>query len=157
MKRRLASLFRWLEDHLDPSRRHQLEAAHQGSGKNVELLVELAKLKREAAPIPIPEHAPDWLPEHMVALKTFLFSPAGQVLVLRARAVQFELNTAACKDVFHTSHSAGTAKGFGDCLTWLTSLSRASRVPDAAPEGDTKPETDTTPIGESELRESMSP
>lgn len=119
-----------------------------------------AKKSPAPAPLPIlpaaPAAAPDWGPEQMVSLNGFLSSATGRTLLLRGRAIQFRNATEACKDVFHTAHSAGAAKGFGECLDWIESLSRACRV-----EQDSSPEiegqTDTLPPGEAALRDSMSP
>jgi hypothetical protein len=70
--------------------------------------------------------------------------------------VHFALADTASQDVFHTSHSAGAAKGFGEALQWLRSLSRTSRViEESGP--DTIGPTDTPPFGEPALRELMSP
>jgi hypothetical protein len=119
-----------------------------------------AKFRRqEPRPLYGVTDAPDWMPEHRAAWQAFLNSPAGVVLMHRGRAIQFHNSTAACKDVFHTSHSAGTAHGFGECLDWLVGLSRTSRAPEVAnPQGEENAGTDTTrPEGETALRELMSP
>jgi hypothetical protein len=87
----------------------------------------------------------------------FLATPAGKVAILRGRAIHHELLVKASEDLFHTSHSSGAAKGFGDCLEWLQSLSRSARAT-AGSEPDTEGQTnDTSPPGETELRERMSP
>ena len=92
----------------------------------------------------------------MVGLNGFLASPAGLTLMARGRAIQFHNATQACKDVFHTQHSAGAAKGFGECLDWIESLSRACRVEqESGP--DNEGQTDTLSPGEAALRESLSP
>lgn len=91
-----------------------------------------------------------------MALNAFLGSPAGRVLMARGRAIQFHNAAQACADVFHTQHSAGAAKGFGECLDWIESLSRACRVEqESGP--DTQGQTDTLSPGEAALRDSMSP
>jgi hypothetical protein len=103
--------------------------------------------------------APDWSPEHQAHLKQFLASPAGLALMARGRAVLADTAVRACHDPFHTQHSAARAAGFSDGLKWLDSLSRSSRVPEeATPAGSqTQKQTDTSPLGEMELRESLSP
>lgn len=104
-----------------------------------------------------PTQAPDWGPESMVALRAFLGSPTGLVLMARGRSIQFRNATAACADVFHTSHSAGAAKGFGECLDWLESLSRSCSVTQASSSEDME-QNDTQPLdGETALRDAMSP
>lgn len=102
--------------------------------------------------------APDWLPENQAHWNHFIQSPTGRVLLTRGRAIEFHNATNACKDVFHTSHSAGVAHGFGEALNWLESLSRTSRVSeDSLQEGPTAQKAnDTSPTDESELRELLS-
>jgi hypothetical protein len=103
-----------------------------------------------------PVEAPDWLPEHRRAFVSFLATDAGKTLLQRAAAVQANTAVAACNDSISTTHSAARAAGFGDCLVWLVSLSRSSRATDDSGSEITE-QTDTPPIGESALRERMSP
>lgn len=100
-------------------------------------------------PLPACPSAPEWTAEHMMAMKFVLSQPMGQTMIARGRAIQFNLQTTACADVFHTQHSAGMAKGWGDCLNWLESLSRASREPEAT--------TDKDESGEASILEHYSP
>ena len=87
-----------------------------------------------APPVSIPAapSAPDWLPEHQAAWLAFLRTNAGATVMARCRAISCQVASSACKDVFHTQHSAGIAAGWEECRTWLESLSRASRAPDDA-------------------------
>ena len=155
----------WLANFLDPQRQRLLRDAGDEIGRLEHGLAiasrELALLRREVLPCPVPASAPDWRPEHQTAWRTFLASPAGTTLRLRGRAIQFHTATQACQDVFHTSHSAGSAKGFGECLDWLDSLSRAStRSNDDSLSGGTEGSektNDATPSGETVLRELLSP
>lgn len=107
--------------------------------------------RKPAAPhIPsvAPEYAPDWLEQDRLAWCNFLQSDHGKTMIARARAVEWSLLRKASEDVFHTSHTAGVAKGYGDCLNWLESLSRSSRAQDDS--GSETEQTDTTPTGELE-------
>jgi hypothetical protein len=89
-------------------------------------------------------------------MAAFLASPTGRLLMARGRAIQFATAVSACRDVFHTQHSAGNAKGFGDALDWLASLSRCSRAPEPS-RPDVNRTNDSHPIGEPDLRELLSP
>jgi hypothetical protein len=104
--------------------------------------------------------SPEWTEVHRAHLLQFLQSPTGQALLARGRAVHADMAIRACQDVFHTQHTAGRAYGFGDQLKWLESLSRPSRAPeDSLQEGPLagNANTDTPPLGETELRELLSP
>jgi hypothetical protein len=102
---------------------------------------------------------PEWQPTHQAQLAAFLGSDTGRVVMARGRAVLANTAITACHDTFSTQHSAARAAGFSDALKWLESLSRSSRAPDDSWQerptaGNT---TDTSPLGETELRERMSP
>jgi hypothetical protein len=72
----------------------------------------------------------------------------------RMRAITSQVAVNACKDVFHTSHSAGVAQGWSEAQAWLESLSRSSRViEDLAPDGA----TDNPLGGDPALVERLSP
>ena len=121
--------------------------------------VEIEGSLRVAGPV----EAPDWLPEHRGVLVAFLATDAGKTLVRRGAAVHANTAVIACAgDELRPpnpelmSYNAGRAAGFGDCLRWLLSLSRSSRVPDDS-SAETKAQNDTRPTGELELRELMSP
>lgn len=106
--------------------------------------------------------APDWLPGHQGSWNLFLRSPAGVVLMARLKAVAHQVSVVACKDSFHTSHSAGTANGWNEAVQWLESLSRSSRViedstAEAVPQPGTESQNDTPAPGEELLRERLSP
>lgn len=94
----------------------------------------------------VPIAAPDWLPVNRLAWSNFLQSEHGKILLARGRAIEFETARAACKEPFHVEHSAGKAAGFKECLDWLESLSRSSRVPDDS--RSESEQTDTEPTGE---------
>lgn len=99
--------------------------------------------------LPAAPTAPDWNADDRAFWSQFLASKTGQTLLRRGRAIQCETQRTACADVFHTQHSAGAAKGFGECLDWLETLSRTSRVTeDSGPESG---QTDTNPNGELEF------
>jgi len=118
---------------------------------------EQTRLRREVAPAPVPETAPDWLPEHQSAWKTFLATPAGVTLMERARFIHNFKLVEASQDVFHTSHSAGLALGMGQTIAWLNSLSRTTRAPVVSPSTENEVPTNAGPLGEAALRDSMSP
>ncbi len=104
-----------------------------------------------------PVLAPDWLPEHQHELATYLATESGKTLIARGVAVQANAAIAACNNPSPENPPARAA-GFGDCLTWigtLTKISRASSVTEAP--GPEEGQTDTPPIGELALREAMSP
>lgn len=71
---------------------------------------------------------PDWHPGHRDAWNAFLRTPTGQVLMGRMRGLQGAVATRACADVFHTSHSAGTANGWHEALQWLESLASTKSI-----------------------------
>lgn len=102
--------------------------------------------------------APDWDPRHQAELARFLRTDAGRVFSDRFRAVEAHAALEACKDTFHTQHSAGVAAGFAQARAWMLSLSRASRDPEAPhSEADLNSEPNTEEQGEASLRERMSP
>jgi hypothetical protein len=109
-------------------------------------------------PPPPPDWTPDWTGEHQAALAIFLRQPAGQDLVRRWRAVAATVAAQACADVFHTSHSAGTAHGWHEALRWFESLSRTSCVTDENGRASTgAAETDNQSPGRNELVELFAP
>jgi hypothetical protein len=116
---------------------------------------EIRRPKAELIAAPV---AVDWTEGHKLALATFLSSPVGLDLLMRGRAVAALLGAKACADVFHTSHSAGTAHGFNECLQWLESLSRSSRVIEETGDGShgvTGPTTDSTTDKQAFRREAL--
>jgi hypothetical protein len=101
--------------------------------------------------------APDWEPEHQRELNSFLRSGTGVVLMERMRAVEANTAARACKEPYHIEHSAGIALGFNQARDWIESLSRVARDPATSAPEDSSPEHHTLSIGESELRERLSP
>lgn len=109
-------------------------------------------------------NAPDWITDDRARWFQFLRSETGRKLIARARAVHYAAALRASEDLFHTQHSAGVAKGFGDAIKWFESLSLVPRDSgtagpvDAADDADvTGQNNDTQPPGEAALRELMSP
>lgn len=112
-----------------------------------------AAVEAPAPPKPLiaaPGLAPDWLPEFQGAWQVFLREPAGQALMARMRSVSALVARKACADVFHTSHSAGVARGWDEATQWLESLSRTS---------DRAKNAESTEAGEgaTDLRELLAP
>lgn len=58
----------------------------------------------------------------------FLAGETGKKLIARCRAFEAANAIAGCKDVFHTSHSAGKAVGYGELLDHQLSLSLTRSV-----------------------------
>jgi hypothetical protein len=76
----------------------------------------------------------------------------------RYQVIEGAVATQACKDVFHTAHSAGTANGWNQARLWLESLSRSSRVTeDSTPDTQGVPQNDNPTPGETSLVELYSP
>lgn len=75
-----------------------------------------------------PSAAPDWDDDCAGALKMFLASGEGQVLVARARALECKLAIDACTK---KTISPDRAAGFSDAVNWLLSLSQISVSPAA--------------------------
>jgi len=180
--KRLAAILQWLVDRLNPARsqaaftllheelakavvtlrkqREELASVKKVCNEAWNTLLaqtdELQELRAERAVCVVPAAAPDWLPEHQLAHKTYLASPAGVTLMQRARFIHNFKLVEASQDVFHTSHSCGLALGMGQTIAWLTSLSRTTRAPvDSGTEKEVS--TNAGPPGEAALRDSMSP
>jgi len=118
----------------------------------------------ESAPLSIHAAEPDrgaiWTADHAADWWAYLKSPVGQDLLARGRKLAVAQSAIACADVFHTAHSAGTANGWNQAMTWLESLSRASRVNEDPEPGRPQAEqaTDADPSHErDELREHYAP
>lgn len=97
---------------------------------------------------------PSWSADESRILRGFLDSETGRNFMRRARGVERETALKMCGDVMHTSHSAGRAAGFSDCLTWIQSLasddtinklSGASAVQDAK-YSTALPQDEVTPV-----------
>lgn len=99
-------------------------------------------------PAPVLWVSTQWARNDMQNLAAFLGSVTGQRLIQRLRAYESANAIAGAKDVMHTSHSAGRAVGYGDCIEHMISLTRASQ-------GETKPDEDKDTSIEELLR--MSP
>jgi len=89
-----------------------------------------------AAPI-----APDWTAQNARDLQQFLSSETGQVLLARARAMEYHVSVQCVRDA-----SSGQIKvpTFSEAIAWLDSLSRA---------GGDQPATSAVLSGEDETGE----
>lgn len=108
--------------------------------------IHIGKLPKAEPLASVPAVAPDWVEQSRLVWSNFLQSDHGKTLIARGRAVEWNLLRKASEDVFHTSHTAGIAKGYGDCLNWLESLSRSSRAQDDS--SSESEQTDTAATGE---------
>lgn len=75
--------------------------------------------------------------------------PTGSALLARARALEAANALHGCQDAITSTHSAGRAAGFSDCVNWLESLSRVT--------GDQVTNDEPPPEGETESLETLSP
>lgn len=66
--------------------------------------------------------APPWSPEDARQLLTFLRSPTGQTMLMKARAMEASTCVAACAGKGNPSRAAGIS----DTLNWLESLATIS-------------------------------
>lgn len=163
MKRWLASIFRWLEDLLDPIRRNEmatLAAERAEIRKDFARLLDQAHALRDevfdlrAEKTPLPIVSTDWTNELRAGLIDFLRSGSGKAMLARGRLIQHQL-------LVGTDQNAGdpqAAKSWCQCLDWLESLSRASARSTEVTDPETEsPDHDTPRPGETALRERMSP
>lgn len=73
---------------------------------------------------------PAWGDEEAAAVSRFLKSPAGELFSKRLRAVAAHVAIEGANDRAHTVHAAGVSAGWNECVRYLHSLSRVSRVED---------------------------
>lgn len=173
--KRIAAIFRWVEDLLDPSRR-KLLATLERDADNARTLRDMAhrseqfyraqaakvhelnrKLCEEIMPGGLPCVSPEWAAEHQNGLVDFLRSPAGKAMLHRGRVIQ---HTLLVGDIdTQTPANPIAARTWCECLDWMESLSRASaRSTEANPaSADNSSETATQPEGDTVLRERLSP
>lgn len=92
----------------------------------------LAGRKIQPAPQPIPI-APDWTAVERDQWKSVLNSPTGKKMIARAKAVQYKLLDDASKDHFHAAQNVHAARGFGEAIIWLQTLSVSCSVEPSKP------------------------
>lgn len=80
--------------------------------------VKPAVVQRSFALPPVTE----WGESEARVWRTFLESPTGKTLMLRARGLEYANAVRGAQDQFHTVHSAGRTAGITDALNWLESL-----------------------------------
>lgn len=107
--------------------------------------------------LPAAPEAPDWGPDEQAHWRQFLLSPGGKALMGRMRAVHYAVATGACADAFNTVHAGGRAAGWQEAMSWLETLSRASRANEEPTPGNRGESTDNHRPGEAELIERYSP
>ncbi len=66
---------------------------------------------------------PDWTALDRDRWKAVLNSETGRKFVSRARAVHFKMLNDSGEDHFHAAQSVHAARGFGEAIVWLQSLS----------------------------------
>lgn len=98
-----------------------------------------------------------WTAMDMQSWKAVLASEVGKRFIARARAVHFALLNEASKDHFHAAQNVHAARGWGEALQWLQSLSCSCDAQQEKPDSGAPGEA---PAAERELeaiQERMSP
>ena len=94
---------------------------------------------------------PDWSPDEAAAVDKFLKSDAGASFLKRVRAVAAQVAIKGAANQVNTIHAAGISHGWNECVRYIFSLSRVSRVE------DTTPNAEQAPQDEASLLEQLSP
>jgi hypothetical protein len=94
--------------------------------------------------------APLWQDGNADDWSKYLASDNGKLLSLRLRRIAAEVAINGARDQRNTVHAAGVTAGWDECVRYLHSLSRVSRVE------DTK-HTEQAPQDEASLLEQLSP
>jgi hypothetical protein len=94
--------------------------------------------------LPAVPRCPPWTKIEQDAWLRVLQSDIGKKFLARAGAVHYGMLNAAGEDHFHAAQSIHAARGFGECIKWLQSLSSVA---------DAQATTDTASTGESKSGE----
>lgn len=91
-----------------------------------------------------PANVVGWQADNVLELRAFLKTPTGQLLMQRARAMEYNRSIANANDVMHTQHSAGVTVGINGTLNWIESLASDQVLQNlSGPTADQVGKTDT--------------